>query len=103
MVKTKTSQFDKTLKMAFKSPYDTLDSIRLKNRDQHTSTAQPTNVEPSSAPDLSDLDIDALDEDFKRLTVRVENDMRELRAGPTDASKKQSVIKGKEKMNQIKI
>jgi hypothetical protein len=93
--------------MASESSYDTLDSIRLKNRSQRSSVistdSQSPTTEASSTADLCDLDVDALDEEFKHLSLEFQNNMRDLRADPNNPSKKQSVLRTKEKMNQIKL
>jgi hypothetical protein len=93
--------------MASELSYDTIDSIRLKSRSQRSSVistdSQSPTTEASSTADLCDLDVDAIDEAFKRLSLEFQNNMRDLRADPNNPSKKQSVLRTNEKMNQIKL
>jgi hypothetical protein len=87
--------------------YDTLDSISLKKFNQCAAVistdSQSPIIESSSLDDLYDLDIHALDENFKSLTFEYENNMRDLRADPNNLSKKQSIIRIVENMKQIKL
>ncbi|CAF1392458.1 unnamed protein product [Adineta steineri] len=85
---------------------DTVDSIRLKIRKQHPSVSfvdsSPTSLSIQSNKDVCDLNIDELDAEFNKLTLDIKNNMRDLRADPSNASKKQTILATKERMNKIK-
>ncbi|CAF3280414.1 unnamed protein product [Rotaria socialis] len=80
--------------MASKPVSDTVDSIRLKERKPHASVtvadfpSQPLPTQSSS--DSFDLDIDALDAEFRSLTLDQEKNIQQLRADPHNPAKKTS-------------
>jgi len=95
--------------MTSEEVHDSVTTIRLKQRKQHPSVtfsdtqSQSPSTESLSTSDLADLDIDALDAEFQRLTHEYQNNMRKLREDPSNASKKQAVLGTKQRMNQIKL
>ncbi|CAF2769860.1 unnamed protein product [Rotaria sp. Silwood2] len=94
--------------MSSKAVHDSVDSIRLKECKQYVSVtfadsqSQPPFNQSSYTSDLYDLDIDALDAEFKRLTADYQDKMRHLRADPNNSSMKQAVLATKERMIKIK-
>ena len=91
--------------MSFVTVRDSVDTIRLKSKScvsLVSTNPEPTITESSSVPNLHDLDLDELDQEYKNLIAECENNMRDLRADPQNLSKKQSFLRTKDKLKQMK-
>ena len=93
--------------MTHEQAYDTVDTLRLRKHNQNVSAipdeSQSAVTSSSSTSDLCDLDIDALDKEFKSLQLEFQKNMSALREDPTNSSLKQSVMQTKEKLQQLKL
>lgn len=93
--------------MASKSACDTPDSVRLRRcSEQSTAVSRSfdlSTTEPSSAFHLYNLDIDDLEKQCNQLSSEFRKSIQDLRHDPDNVPKKQSVLRTKDKLNEMTL
>jgi hypothetical protein len=83
-------------------PKDTVDSIRLSKRIHRTSAPTIDWDADKTFCAVNDIDIDALDAEFERLSVDFKGNLAELRRNPSNMSLRHTLTSTKEAMMRVK-